>query len=104
MTGLFSGKMITPRLLPLLWVVGSLLLVRFAFLYVAAGDITVPAAILFVLLGILVLGVICETVLVIFRMLATLSGIDAYFHNYEKIIDKKFQMLDERIQELKESK
>lgn len=100
MTGLFSGRMLTPKLLPYLWIAGSLVMIVRAVVAVQSGFSILVAAVL-VVLGVLLLGVLCETVLVLFRMLETLVGIDEYFHNYEKIIDQKFKMLDDRIQELK---
>ncbi|MFH0883427.1 MAG: hypothetical protein V2A56_10615 [bacterium] len=99
MDGIYDGKFRTPALIrvlvPIGWVVLGFVLSRLLhtgwnpILLIGAG---VVAAALW--------WVICETILVLFRMQATLRGIDAYFHSYEKVIDSKFQRLETRIVDL----
>ena len=101
MDGIYDGKFRTPALirvlLPLGWVLMGILL---ATLFQAGWN-----PLLLIGGGIVALvfwWVICETILVLFRMQETLLGIDAYFHSYEKVIDSKFQMLEKRILTLTE--
>ncbi len=99
MDGIYDRKFWTPALVrilvPLGWVIAGYVVSLYLhggwnpLLVLAAGVMTV-----------LLWWVVCETILVLFRMHTTLKGIDAYFHSYEKVIDAKFQMLETRIVDL----
>jgi hypothetical protein len=99
MDGIYGGPFRTPVLLrvlvPVGWVGLGFLLVHLfrlgwnPILLAGAGVVAVA-----------LWWVVCETILVLFRMQATLRGIDAYFHSYEQVIDSKFNMLETRIVDL----
>jgi hypothetical protein len=102
MSGLYAKRFHTPLLVKLLFPLGALGLMIMTGYALSSGMPILITAGLFVL-SVLVLYVLSEVVLVLFRIHSTLEGIDDYFHSYEKVIDQKFQMLDARIQQLNET-